>query len=183
MDSCMIISSHFFLLFLPFILLIIFIDYFILIFSQNDLTQILEVIQTSISWFSTAQSSGQTQHLLNQILDHKQQVILFLNLSVFLKILFSSFFFSIYFCRINIVQPILICLVELLNFIFEDISYVGKSIHAILKEFYQVSYAARVIIIDKLLSNLQQNVDPIMPNNYAWLGTLKKKILFFLSIL
>jgi ubiquitin C-terminal hydrolase len=106
--------------------------------TPDDLTEILEVLKTAISWFVEAQSAGQTQ-LLNQILELKQKALL----------------------------P---RLVDLLPFISQEISHVGKLIHSILKDIYQVNDNAKFIILDKLSLALQHDIEPFNPKNDEWIA-------------
>jgi hypothetical protein len=106
--------------------------------TPDDLTDILEVLKTAISWFGAAQSSGQTV-LLNHILEHKQKALL---------------------SRI----------VDLLSNVFQEISHIGKLMHSILKDIYQVSDNAKVIIIDKFVHSFQHDIEPFNPKNDEWIA-------------
>jgi hypothetical protein len=106
--------------------------------TPQDLTEILEVLQTAVSWFYSANDNGNGQ-LLSYVLEHKQKAIL---------------------SR----------LIDLLGSIFQEISHIGKLIHSILKDFYQVSENAKVIIIDKVLFNIQHEIEPFNPKNDEWIA-------------
>jgi len=68
-------------------------------------------------------------------------------------------------------KALLIRLTDLLRSIDQDVSEIGKLIHSILKDFYQVSDKAKATIIGKLLSDVQhQNKDPFNPKNDEWIA-------------